>query len=216
MNRTVAVLLLVVYCLASACSADDTAERVVLALHGGAGVLSKKLMTPGQEAEYREVLERALRAGHAQLQNEQAASGDAVVASIRVLEDSPLFNAGKGAAFTRDGRNELDAAIMDGRTRRAGAVAGATTVKNPIVAARLVMEKSPHVLLCGRGADAFAREAGAEIVNPSYFYTHMRWQQLEDELRRQKVPLPPKPMPQHSGNPQAGLRQNTDSAPWAA
>ena len=151
------------------------------------------------------MLEAALRAGHAQLQSERATGRDAVVAAIRVFEDSPLFNAGKGAAFTGEGRNELDAAIMDGRTRRAGAVAGVTTVKNPIVAARLVMEKSPHVLLCGQGADAFARRFGAEIVDPAYFYTDLRWKMLEDELRRQKAPLPPKPTPHRPANPRAGL-----------
>ena len=205
MNRTVAVLSPMIFCLASTCSADDKVEQVVLALHGCAGVLPRELMTPDKAKEYRKVLEAALRAGYAQLQNDQATSREAVVAAIRVLEDSPLFNAGKGAAFTRDGQNELDAAIMDGRTRRAGAVAGVTTVKNPIVAARLVMEKSPHVLLCGRGADAFAREFGAEIVDASYFYTDMRWKRLEDELRRQKATLPPKPMPQRPGNSQASL-----------
>jgi beta-aspartyl-peptidase (threonine type) len=204
MNRTVAVLSLTIYSLTSACSADDAAERVVLALHGGAGVLSKELMTPGKAKEYREVLEAALRAGHAKLQNGQATSRDAVVAAIRVLEDSPLFNAGKGAAFTRDGRNELDAAIMDGRTRRAGAVAAVTTVKNPIVAALLVMEKSPHVLLVGQGADAFAREYGAEIVDPSYFYTDLRWKMLEEELRQQKAPPPPQPRSQRPAEPESG------------
>jgi beta-aspartyl-peptidase (threonine type) len=204
-TRTFAVFWLVTYCLVAACSADDTAEQVVLAVHGGAGVLSQELMTPGAAQEYRKVLEAALRAGYAQLQNEPATGRDAVVAAIRVFEDSPLFNAGKGAAFTREGRNELDAAIMDGRTRRAGAVAGVTTVKNPIVAARLVMEKSPHVLLCGPGADAFAREFGAEIVDPAYFYTDLRWKMLEDWRRRQYAPPPFKPAPPHPANPQAGL-----------
>jgi beta-aspartyl-peptidase (threonine type) len=188
---------------ASGGSAGETVEQVAVAVHGGAGVLSKELLTPGKAEECREVLEAALRAGHAQLQNGQAASRDAVVAAIRVLEDSSLFDAGKGSAFTRDGRNELDAAIMDGRTRRAGAVAGVTTVKNPIVAARLVMERSPHVLLCGPGADAFAREFGAEIVDPAYFYTDMRWEMLEDELRRQQATHPLEPMPGNPADPQA-------------
>ncbi|MGA2258234.1 MAG: isoaspartyl peptidase/L-asparaginase [Thermoguttaceae bacterium] len=205
MNHTFTIFSLAVYCLASTCSADDTAEQVVLAVHGGAGVLAKELMTPKKAEAYRQVLEKALHAGHAQLQNGRATSRDAVVAAIRIFEDSPLFNAGKGAAFTREGRNELDAAIMDGRTRQAGAVAGVTIVKNPIVAARLVMEKSPHVLLCGQGADIFAREFGAEIVDPSYFYTDERWKLLEDELRGQKIKLPPKPTPQSPTNPQSGL-----------
>jgi beta-aspartyl-peptidase (threonine type) len=173
--------------------ADNSVDEVVLAVHGGAGVLSKELLTPEIEREYRKTLEVALKAGHAQLQAENGTACDAVVAAIRILEDSPLFNAGKGSAFNRAGRNEMDASIMDGRTRKAGAVAGVTIVKNPITAARLVMEKSPHVLICGTGADAFARSAGAEIVDPSYFYTDLRWKMLEEELRKKNLPIPAKP-----------------------
>ena len=158
----------------------------MLAVHGGAGVLSRELAgNGGNEDECRDALNAALRAGYAELLKSGASSIDAVLAAVRSLEDSPCFNAGKGAAFTRDGRNELDAALMDGATRRAGAVAAVTTVKNPIVAARLVMDRSAHVLLIGPAADAFARQHGAEIVDPSYFRTELRWRLLQEELRRQ-------------------------------
>src|SRR5205823_9925478 len=112
-------------------------------------------------------------------------SVDAVEASIRILEDSPLFNAGKGAVFTHEGKNELDAAIMDGKTMKAGAVAAVTIIKNPISAARAVMEKSPHVMLIGRGAELFATKMGLDIVDPSYFWTERRWKALQQELLKE-------------------------------
>ncbi|MGV3070825.1 isoaspartyl peptidase/L-asparaginase, partial [Proteus mirabilis] len=114
---------------------------------------------------------------------------EAVQKSINVMEDSPLFNAGKGAVFTHDGRNELDASIMDGKTRKAGAVAGVTTVKNPINAAIAVMEKSPHVMMVSQGADLFAKEQGLTIVDPSYFRTEYRLQQLQRALEKEHVLL---------------------------
>ena len=129
-------------------------------------------------------LDRALQAGYDALR--RGTSADGVEAAIRVLEDSPRFNAGKGAVFTHDGRNELDAALMEGKDRRAGAVAGVTRVKNPITAARAVLEKSEHVLLVGPGADRFAREQGLEMVDPSYFWTPQRWKELEDARRQEK------------------------------
>jgi len=157
-------------------------------VHGGAGLLSKELKRDGDnENQCRQALRAALLSGYAALQGNGATSIDAVLAAVRSLEDSPCFNAGKGAAFTRDGRNELDAAVMDGATHRAGAVAGVTTVKNPIVAARLVMDHSSHVLLIGPAADSFARRYGAEIVDPGYFRTEMRWRMFQDELRRQSA-----------------------------
>jgi len=125
-----------------------------------------------------------LRAGFAELQGSGGASLDAVMAAVGSLEDAPYFNAGKGAALARDGSIELDAAVMDGATRRAGAVAGVTTVKNPIRAARLVMDRSRHVMLIGPAADAFARQHGAEIVDPAYFHTEQRWRMLQEELRK--------------------------------
>ena len=153
----------------------------MLVMHGGAGTITRQNMTADMEKQYREKLEEALRAGHAVLAK-GGSSLDAVETSIRILEDSPLFNAGKGAVFTHDGRNEMDASIMNGKDLRAGAVAGVTIVKNPISAARAVMEKSPHVMMAGHGADLFATQAGLEIVDPSYFWTERRWKDLQREL----------------------------------
>jgi len=155
-------------------------DKAVLVIHGGAGVRSKEKMTAALEKRYRADLELALREGHKALQKEGGTSLDAVEAAIKVLEDSPLFNAGKGAVFTREGRNELDASVMDGNSGKAGAVAGVTRVRNPIAAARAVMEKSPHVLLVGEGADRFALGKGVAEVSPTYFWTEERWQQLRD------------------------------------
>src|SRR3982751_2251475 len=143
------------------------AATPVLVIHGGAGVIRKDL-TPEKEKLVRADLEAALDAGYAVLKN-GGSSLDAVVKSIVVLEDSPRFNAAKGAVFTHDGINELDAAIMDGATLRAGAVASVHRVKNPVLLARAVMEKSPHVMLVGDGAEAFAQEVGIALVDPSYF-----------------------------------------------
>jgi L-asparaginase / beta-aspartyl-peptidase len=158
--------------------ADVPQIRWGLVMHGGAGTITPESMTPELEAEYREKMSEALRAGHGVLAN-GGSSLDAVVAAIVILEDSPLFNAGKGAVFTADGTNSLDASIMVGSTLQAGAVAGVTTIKNPITLARRVMEASPHVLLAGDGAEAFAAEQGIEGVDPSYFHTDRRWRQLE-------------------------------------
>lgn len=162
----------------------DAASDVVLAIHGGTG-MDKKDMTPQLEREFRLDLEKALRAGYEALNKPSAASLDGVEAAIRVLEDSPNFNAGKGAVFTHDGRIELDASVMEGADKRAGAVAGVTTVKNPITLARAVMDKTKHVMLIGRGAEQFAKEAGLEIVDPDYFRTERRWKQLQDELKEE-------------------------------
>jgi len=148
-----------------------------LAIHGGAGVIERGKLPAQAEQAYRASLDVALRAGATVL----AANGsalDAVEAVVRVLEDNPLFNAGRGAVFTADGRNELDAAIMDGATEKAGAVAGVTRTRHPVSLARAVMEKSPHVMLARDGADRFSLEAGLEQVDPSWFRTEERWQQL--------------------------------------
>src|SRR5439155_18477505 len=150
----------------------------------GAGTITRQSMTPDMEKQYRETLEQALRTGHAVLAK-GGASLDAVEASIRVLEDSPLFNAGKGAVFTHEGRNELDASIMEGAEKRAGAVAGLTRIKNPIAAARAVMEHSEHVLLVGEGADRFAISRKLEEVNPVYFWTPERWKALQEALEQE-------------------------------
>ena len=150
-----------------------------LVIHGGAGVMERARMTPAKDAEYRAALAKALDVGGGVLAKGGSAL-DAVEATVRLLEDDPHFNAGKGAVFTADGKNELDAAIMDGKDRRAGSVAGVTRTKNPISLARAVMEQSPHVLLARDGADQFSREHGLEQVDPSYFRTEERWQQLQD------------------------------------
>ena len=163
----------------------------MLVMHGGAGTITRQSMTPETEKQYRETLEQALRTGYAVLAK-GGSSLDAVESSIRLLEDSPLFNAGKGAVFTHEGRNELDAAIMDGKTKRAGSVAGVTVVKNPISAARAVMEKSPHVMMAGHGADLFATQIGLEVVDPSYFWTERRWKELQRELQQEQQSTPVK------------------------
>jgi beta-aspartyl-peptidase (threonine type) len=160
---------------------SSMAATPVLVIHGGAGVIRKDL-TPDKEKLVRADLEAALSAGYATLKN-GGSSLDAVAEAIVMLEDSPRFNAGKGAVFTHDGINELDAAIMDGPTLRAGAVASVHRVKNPILLARAVMEKSPHVMLTGNGAEAFAKTVGIELVDPSYFRTEERWEQLQQELK---------------------------------
>ena len=166
----------------------------MLVVHGGAGTITRANLTPEMEKQYTEKLSEALKKGHAVLAA-GGASLDAVEATIHVLEDSPLFNAGKGAVFTHDGRNELDAAVMDGRTKAAGAVAGVTIIRNPISAARAVMEKSEHVMMVGKGAELFATEAGLEIVDPSYFWTERRWKSLQQELMKETQQKPKAEMP---------------------
>ncbi|MEO6968456.1 MAG: isoaspartyl peptidase/L-asparaginase [Rhodanobacteraceae bacterium] len=161
---------------------SHAANRPVLVIHGGAGVI-KKDITPEKEKAIRAALGEALQHGYAQLKAGKPAL-DAVTAAITVLEDDPHFNAGKGAVFTHDGSNEMDAAIMDGGTLRAGAVADVRRVKNPILLARAVMEHSPHVMLVGDGAEEFAKEQGVALVNPSYFRTEQRWQELQDALKQ--------------------------------
>ena len=153
-------------------------DRYVLVIHGGAGTILKSQMTPEKERAYLDAMNRALLAGE-QILKTGGTALDAVEASVRMLEDDPLFNAGKGAVFTNEGRNELDAAIMDGNTLAAGSVASVTTIKNPITAARAVMEKSPHVMMMGPGAEKFAKAQGLEIVDPGYFHTDARWKGLQ-------------------------------------
>lgn len=151
--------------------------RWSLAIHGGAGVIERGDLTPEKESAYRAGLNAALEAGGAVL-NKGGTALDAVAAAVRVLEDNPLFNAGRGAVFTAEGRNELDAAIMDGATTKAGAVAGVTRTRHPVDLARAVMDKTRHVMLAGAGADRFSAEQGLEQVDPAFFRTEERWQQL--------------------------------------
>jgi len=171
------------FSLSSLAQSSDAAPRFVLAIHGGAGTILKANMSDSLERAYREVLENALRCGYQVLEEGKEAI-DAVEATIRVLEDSPLFNAARGAVFSHEGKNELDASIMRGRDRNAGAVAGVSTLKNPISGARAVMEQSEHVFLVGEGADAFAAQKGLELVDPSYFHTETRWQDLQKVQKR--------------------------------
>jgi beta-aspartyl-peptidase (threonine type) len=158
---------------------------IAIAVHGGAGTIARDALAPEKRIEIERDLTRALNAGHAILER-GGSSLDAVAAAVVVLEDSPHFNAGKGAVFNADGRIELDAAIMDGMTRRAGAVAALTHVRNPVLAARTVMERSPHVFLIGDGAEQFAREQGLEFVKSRYFRTDDRWRQYLDAKRKAK------------------------------
>ncbi|MBC7900927.1 MAG: isoaspartyl peptidase/L-asparaginase, partial [Saprospiraceae bacterium] len=159
--------------------------RLGFVIHGGAGVITKGLLSAAQEKEYRVKLEEALLAGYKALQAGKSGL-DAVEIAIRMLEDSPLFNAGKGAVFTNDGKNELDASIMDGKTLAAGAVAGLRHIRNPITLARAVMEKSPHVMMVGDGAEKFAKEQRIEIVDEKYFWTQPRWDGLQKILKEEK------------------------------
>ncbi|QIG79330.1 isoaspartyl peptidase/L-asparaginase [Stakelama tenebrarum] len=150
--------------------------RWAIAIHGGSGVIERGSLPPEMDQAYRESLEKALAVGSEVLAN-GGSSVDAVEATLRVLEDDPLFNAGRGAVFDAEGRNQLDASIMDGNTMQAGAVAAVSTTRHPITLARAVMDKSRHVMLSGEGADQFAREQGIEQVDPGYFRTEHRWQQ---------------------------------------
>lgn len=163
-----------------------------LVIHGGAGVIERKDLTPEVEAAYRKAMSDAAAKGSAVLEKGGSAM-DAIEAVIIDLEDDPLFNAGRGAVFTAEGRNELDAAIMDGATLKAGSVAGVTRTRHPISLARAVMEKSRHVMMIGPGADAFAASVGLEQVDPAFFFTERRWQGLVKELANQGLPVPARP-----------------------
>jgi beta-aspartyl-peptidase (threonine type) len=153
-------------------------NEFAIIIHGGAGTILKKNMSDEKEVEYKAKLEEAIKVGHAILKN-GGTSQDAVLRTIQVMEESPLFNAGKGAVFTHEETNELDASFMDGKTLNAGAVAGVKNVKSPIELAIKIMTDSDHVMLSGKGASIFAKEKGLEIVDPSYFYTESRFKSLQ-------------------------------------
>ena len=163
----------------------ENTENFGIVIHGGAGTILKENMNDSLENAYREKLKEAISVGHGILKN-GGTSLDAVTATINVMEDSPLFNAGKGAVFTHEGKNELDASIMDGATLNAGAVAGVRHIKNPINLARDVMEKSDHVMLYGEGAEEFARSLGYKMMDTSYFYTQNRYESLKRILKKEK------------------------------
>lgn len=190
------ILIFFPFILALSCSPTNESDQMetyenkmkreyALVIHGGAGTILKENMTAEMEAQYIKVLEESLIIGKEIL----AAGGksiDAVEKVIHHMEDSPLFNAGKGAVFTNDGKNEHDASIMEGRKQEAGAIGGIGIVKHPISAARAVLEKSDHVLLTGKGAEQFARENDLELVDPSYFYTERRWNSLQNVKAREE------------------------------
>lgn len=157
-------------------------QGFVLAIHGGAGVTPRHDMTPEHEAAYHAALARVLRTGESILEAGGAAL-DTVTTAVAALEDEPLFNAGRGAVFTRDGAHEMDAAIMDGRNRQAGAVAGISGVRNPVHLARAVMERTDHILMIGEGAMTIARDAGLAFEDDDYFFTQERWDSLQQSLR---------------------------------
>lgn len=181
-------LTLLIIQLCGSAFAQDFSDKITLVIHGGAGTITRANMSPEREKAYREAMNTALEKGYAVLKK-GGTSVQAVEAAIHIMEDSPLFNAGKGAVFTNEGKNELDAAIMEGKTLKAGAVAGVTTIKNPISAAIAVMDQSAHVMMAGKGAEQFAREKGLEIVDPSYFYTEARYKALQRAKEQEKTEL---------------------------
>lgn len=176
----------------TALAAAGANHRWAVVMHGGAGVIERKSMSPEMDAAYRAAMNKSLQTAAAIL-DKGGSSLDAVEAAIKLFEDDPLFNAGHGAVFAADGTNQLDAAMMDGSTMKAGAVADVTRTKHPISLARAVMEKSPHVMLIGAGADGFAASVGLEQVDPSYFFTERRWQSLIKQLKKEGAPLPKRP-----------------------
>jgi L-asparaginase / beta-aspartyl-peptidase len=163
-----------------------------IVMHGGAGVIERKSMDSKSEALYRAGLNEGILAAAAVL-NKGGTAVDAVEAALKVLEDDPLFNAGRGSVFTADGKIEMDAAIMEGSTMKAGSVADVTRTRHPISLARAVMDKSPHVMLLGPGADQFAAQTGLEQEPLSFFFTERRWQSLIRELQKEGAPIPPRP-----------------------
>lgn len=184
MKKIFHLILLIAILIGCDCKPKDPVKgKWAIALHGGAGNMDRSRFTDDDINRYEAGLKQALEIGKRALA-EGKSSMDVVEMVVRNLEDNPLFNAGKGSVFTHDGRNELDAAIMDGRNLNAGAVAGVGDIKNPISAARLVMEKSPHVLMIGKGASKYSAENGLEIVDSSYFYTEKRWMALQRVLQK--------------------------------
>jgi L-asparaginase / beta-aspartyl-peptidase len=194
-------------------SLAPTPHKWALVLHGGAGVIERASMTPEAEANYRAGIKEALTAAAAVL-DKGGSSLDAVEAAIKLLEDNPLFNAGRGAVFAADGSNQLDAAIMDGQTMRAGSVADVQRTRHPISLARAVMQQSPHVMLIGTGADSFAASVHLEQVPPAFFFTERRWQELVHQLEKEALPIPPRPegAPAPPVKPIAALN-SSDAAP---
>ena len=184
LSTQLSVLFFIIFISISCNNSNMPASRefeFAIAIHGGAGTILKENMTPEVEAEYRAKLSESLKTGYDILAN-GGTSLDAVVATIKIMEDSPLFNAGKGAVFNHNGLNELDASIMDGKILKAGAVGAVRNIKNPIELARLVMDKTEHVMLIGNGANLLAEEHGIRLVPDKYFFTDRRWKSLQKAL----------------------------------
>jgi beta-aspartyl-peptidase (threonine type) len=177
---------------AMAMNAAEAGPRWAIVVHGGAGVIERDQLSPEQERAYREAMRKVTESG-AKLLAAGKPALDVIEATIGMMEDDPLFNSGRGAVFTEQGRNELDAAIMDGKTLKAGAVAGVTRTRHPISLARRVMDASPHVMLVGAGADTFSAQQKLEQVEPGWFYTQRRWDALLKHLQANKLPVPAKP-----------------------
>jgi beta-aspartyl-peptidase (threonine type) len=171
---------------------QPAAHRWTIVVHGGAGVIERPALGATGDANYRASLQKGLDAG-AKVLDSGGSALDAVEAVLNIFEDDPLFNAGRGAVFTSEGKNELDSSIMDGSNLKAGAVAGVTRTRHPISLARAVMEKSPYVMMIGSGADAFGARNGLEQVDPSFFFTEGRWQSLVKQLQKEGKPVPPRP-----------------------
>jgi beta-aspartyl-peptidase (threonine type) len=188
--RNLSLLLPILFAISA--SAQQPSHHWSIAIHGGAGVIERSALGPEGDIAYREALAQALAAGTKVLDS-GGTSLDAVEAVIHVLEDDPHFNAGRGAVFTVEGKNEMDSSIMDGATLKAGAVAGVTHTRHPISLARAVMEKSPYVMMAGPGADAFSIKSGLEQADPSFFFTESRWQSLIKQLQKEGRPIPPRP-----------------------
>ena len=192
MKRTLLAAAALLAIAAPVAAQPKATGKWAIAIHGGAGVIERKDLDSATEAAYRAALEQAVAEGSRVLKG-GGSSLDAIEAVIRIMEDDPLFNAGRGAVFSTEGRNELDASIMDGATLKAGSVAGVLTIRHPISLARAVMEKSPHVMMVGAGAEEFARTQGLETVEPSYFFTERRWQSLVKLLTERGDPIPTRP-----------------------
>ena len=188
-----AIQMCAVVLFASSLAAQQPAtHHWTIVVHGGAGVIERPALGPKGDAAYRASLKTATEAG-AKVLDGGGSALDAVEAVLNILEDDPLFNAGRGAVFTSEGKNELDASIMDGSNLKAGAVAGVTHTRHPISLARAVMEKSPYVMMVSAGADAFAAHVGLEQVDPSFFFTEARWQSLVKQLTKEGKPIPARP-----------------------
>ena len=174
-------------------SAPKGDHHWTIVVHGGAGVIERPELGPKGDAAYRASLKRGIEAG-AKVLDQGGSALDAVETVLNIFEDDPLFNAGHGAVFTSEGKNEMDSSIMDGSNLKAGAVASVTRTRHPISLARAVMEKSPYVMMDGPGADAFGASVGLEQMDPSYFFTEARWQSLVKQLKKEGKPVPPRPV----------------------